>query len=252
MQEFRIADFGLRIKPGELAVKSAIRNPQSEIQKSYFINFVAVVIFLSCLHTTTYAVELQDVISGLQRRYASVETVRGDFLQTYRAPGISQEESGEFWLKKPGVMRWEYRSPEEQIFVADGTESFLYVPKDRQVTVQPFSAADLHSTPLEFLLGSGNISRSCTTSWETEFKPKAEHTLLIRLTPRKAQGEYSFLVLELDSQTFDLRRIAIREPGGSTTEFLLTNVATNEKLDKKLFQFKNPKGVEEIRLNSEQ
>ena len=245
MQEFRIADFGLRIKPGELAVKSGI-------PKSYFINFVAVVIFLSCSYTTTYAVELQDVISGLQRRYASVETVRGDFLQTYRAPGISQEESGEFWLKKPGVMRWEYRSPEEQIFVADGTESLLYVPKDRQVTVQPFSAADLHSTPLEFLLGSGNISRSCTTSWETEFKPKAERTLLIRLTPRKAQGEYSFLVLELDSQTFDLRRIAIREPGGSTTEFFLTNVATNEKLDKKLFQFKIPKGIEVIRLNSEQ
>ncbi len=208
--------------------------------------------FLLTFHPAGFALELRDVVSGLQQRYASVETVRGDFQQTYRAPGISQEESGEFWLRKPGLMRWEYRSPEEQVFVADGKESFLYVPKDRQVTVQPFSAADLHNTPLEFLLGSGNISRSFTPSWETEFKTKAEHTLLIRLTPRSTGGEYSFLVLEIDSRTFDIRRIAIRDPGGSTTEFLFTNVATNTKLDKKLFQFKTPKGVEEIRLNNEQ
>jgi len=153
-----------------------------------------------------------------------------------------------FWLKKPGLMRWEYYSPEEQLFVADGRESFLYVPQDRQVTIQPFSAADLHSTPLEFLLGSGDFKGSFQASWETEFKPMLERTLLIRLVPRRNDAEYSFLVLELDNQTFDLRRIAIREPGGSTTEFLLTDVAVNLKPDKKLFQFKAPKGVEEIRL----
>ena len=216
------------------------------------ISCILYLLLLLSFNQAAFAVELRDVISGLQRRYASVETVRGNFQQTYRAPGISQEESGEFWLRKPGLMRWEYRSPEAQLFVADGAESFLYVPQDRQVTVQPFSVADLHSTPLEFLLGSGNITESFAAAWDNEFKPKAEHTLLIRLTPRKAQGEYSFLVLELDSQTFDLRRIAIREPGGSTTEFLFTGVVTNAKLDKKLFQFKKPKGVEEIRLNNEQ
>jgi outer membrane lipoprotein carrier protein len=194
---------------------------------------------------------LQEAVAGLQNRYASVDTVKGSFRQTYRAPGVSQEESGEFWLKKPGLMRWEYRAPEEQLFVADGRESFLYVPKDHQVTIQPFSAADLHSTPLEFLLGSGDINRSFGASWETVLKPSMQGTLMIRLVPRKPDIDYSFLVLEIDSRTFDLRRIAVRDPGGSTTEFFLTNVVTNVKPDKKLFQFKTPKGVEEIRLNEE-
>jgi outer membrane lipoprotein carrier protein len=199
-----------------------------------------------------YALDLPEVISGLQKRYASVETVRGSFQQTVRAPGILQEETGEFWLKKPGLMRWEYRSPEEQLFVADGSESFLYVPRDRQVTIQAFSAADLHNTPLRFLLGSGDINRSFFVSWETEFKPRAEGTLLLRLVPRRQEPDFAFLVLELDKRSFDLRRIAIREPGGSTSEFLLTNVTTNVKMNKKLFQFKTPKGVEEIRLKNEQ
>lgn len=202
--------------------------------------------------TSLGAADLADVISGLQRRYAAVETMRGDFRQIYRAPGINREESGSFWLKRPGLMRWEYRIPEVQLFVADGRQSYLYVPLDRQVTIQPFTIADLHNTPLEFLLGSGDINKSFAVSWETEFKPKETGTLQIRLIPHRKDAAYAFLVLELDARTFDLRRIAIREPAGSTNEFLLGNISMNVKMDKKLFQFKTPKGVEEIRLNIEQ
>jgi hypothetical protein len=141
-------------------------------------------------------------------------------------------------------MRWEYRTPEEQLFVADGSESFLYVPSDRQVTIQPLGAADLHGTPLSFLLGSEDINRSFFVAHETEFKPKMEGTLLIRLVPRRQQSEFAFLVLELDQKSYDLRRIVIREPGGSTTEFILTNVVMNTTIDKKLFEFKTPKAKE--------
>ena len=197
------------------------------------------------------AMDLADVVSGLQRRYASVVTVTGSFEQTYRAPGIDQVESGIFWLKKPGLMRWEYRNPEEKVFVADGHESFLYVPQDRQVTVQPLSAADLHSTPLQFLLGEGDINKSFTVSWEADLKPKDGRTYLIRLTPRRSEGEYSFLVLEIDQRSYDLRRITIREPIGNTSEFLFTNLTTNVKIESRVFQFKPPKGVEVLRLTNE-
>ncbi len=200
------------------------------------------------LQANVFAVDLADAVSGLQRRYAPVETVRGQFQQTYRAPGVKQDESGEFWLKKPGLMRWEYRNPEEQLFVADGKQTFFYVSRDRQVTVQPFSPADLHNTPLELLLGSEDINKSYVASWENQFTPKTEGSLLIRLVPRRKETEYSFLVLELDPRTFDLRRIVIRESGGSTSEFSFTNVTTNIKIDNKLFRFKTPKGVEEIRM----
>jgi outer membrane lipoprotein carrier protein len=193
--------------------------------------------------------DLAGAISGLQRRYASAETVSGNFQQTYRAPGIDQAQSGVFWLKKPGLMRWEYRSPEEQLFVADGRESFLYVPRDRQVTVQPLTASDLRRTPLEFLMGAGDIPKSFVSSWDTEFAPKADRTVLIRLTPRAKDPAYLFLVLELDQTTFDLRRIVVREPTGNTMEFLLSGVAINRKLEPKLFQFKPPKGTEIMRLD---
>ena len=197
------------------------------------------------------AVEATAVLAGLERRYASVETVAGSFQQTYRAPGMEQVESGVFWLKRPALMRWEYRQPEEKLFVADGHESFLYVPQDRQVTVQPLAASDLRRTPLEFLLGSGDIAKSFAVSWEADARPPSEHTYRIRLTPRRREAEYSFLVLELDPEHYDLRRIVIREPNGNTSEFFLTNVTTNVKVENKAFRFKPPKGVEVIRLTND-
>jgi len=193
--------------------------------------------------------DLAGVVSGLERRYASVETVAGNFQQSYRAPGVDQVESGAFWLKKPDLMRWEYRQPEEQLFVADGRESSFYVPQDRQVTIQPLNASDLRNTPLELLLGSADINKNYTVSWESDVKPKTESAALIRLTPRTHEPAYLFVVLELDGTTFELRRVIVREPTGNTMEFLLSNVATNVKIDKKLFRFVPPKGVEEIRLD---
>ncbi len=197
------------------------------------------------------AEDVETVVAGLQRRYASVGTITGNFQQTYRAPGMDQVESGVFWLKRPGYMRWEYRRPEEKLFVADGHESFLYVPQDRQVTVQPLTAADLHNTPLRFLLGDADIDKSFTVSWEMDLRPQMGNTNMIRLTPRKRESEYAFLALELDQTKSDIRRIIIRELSGNTSEFLLTNVSANVKIENKEFQFKIPKGVEIIRLNDE-
>jgi outer membrane lipoprotein carrier protein len=219
--------------------------------KSGIWNHVKNKLLIFCLlfiSSTTYSLDLAAVVSGLQRRYASVETVSGSFQQTYRAPGIDQLQSGVFRLKRPALMRWEYRSPEEQLFIADGREAFLYVPSDRQVTIQPLSASDLHNTPLELLMGSADLNKNFSISWETEFKPKTEHGVLIRLTPRANEPAYQRLVLEFDPSIFDLQRIVVCEHTGNTMEFLLSSVITNTKMDNKQFQFKPPKGVEIIRL----
>jgi outer membrane lipoprotein carrier protein len=199
-----------------------------------------------------WAADLSAVVEGLQRRYSSVSTLKASFQQTYRAPGIEQIESGIFWLKKPGFMRWEYRQPEEKLFIADGKESFLYIPRDRQVTIQPFSVSDMHSTPLEFLMGSGDIMKSFVVSWESEFKPNSGNTLMLRLIPRKSEADYSFFVLELDRESYELLGIIIRESGGNTSRFAFTDFAVNVKVDSKNFKFKTPKGVEEVRFTDSQ
>lgn len=199
------------------------------------------------LTKTGVAADVDEVVAGLQKRYASVTTLCAQFQQTYRGPGIVQVESGTLWLKKPGRMRWEYHTPEMKLFISNGRDTYLYAPAERQVMVQSLGASGRLSTPLEFLLGEGNIAGSFKASWEVESNSKLEGTYLLRLVPRVAEQGYASLVLEVGQKDYDLRRMVIREASGNTSEFLLSNVMLNPEVDSKQFEFTIPKGVEVIR-----
>jgi len=205
-------------------------------------------LFLNCAASVAFAADVDEALSGMERRYVAADTAAGNFRQIYRAPGMTQEETGVFQLKRPGLMRWEYRTPEEKLFIADGKDCFLYVPLDRQVTTYPLTPADLGRTPFAFLFGGGNIRRDYSTSSEMEFKPEFSDTILLRLTPVHDNGEYVFVTLELDAKAFDIRRVIIREQSGNTSEFHLSGVVLNQKMNDRSFQFKPPKGVEVLRI----
>jgi outer membrane lipoprotein carrier protein len=199
-------------------------------------------------HPFPQAPDLAAAVAGLQQRYAAVNTIRADFTQNYRAPGVDQTESGAMYMKKPGLMRWEYQNPEVKLFVADGRETYLYTPEDRQVMVQRFTAEDLRSTPLQFLFGQGDIRRSFDVSWEKD--PSAGGAeLQLRLKPRAAETEYGWLVIACDRNTFELRRLVVGERTGNTSEFVFRNMQTNVNVDPKQFEFKMPKGVQVVRLD---
>lgn len=192
---------------------------------------------------------VSEAIAGLQQRYASVETITADFVQTYLATGMKQTESGTLWMKKPGLMYWEYRAPEAKFFYADGRRTYLYVPEDRQVMVRSFTAEDLYNTPLEFLLGKGDILRSFDALPEGEIKPVSGDTVMVRLVPKAANSDYSSLVLEIDRRTFDLRRLVIRERTGNLSEFAFTDMRTNLKIKNSRFHFEIPRGVEIVEVD---
>lgn len=155
-------------------------------------------------------------------------------------------------MKKPGLMRWEYAEPEKKLFVADGRNTYLYIPEDRQVVVSRFSPRELRSTPLQFLLGQGDLLKSFASTWEHEFKPRTVGSLLLRLVPQTPQADYAFVIVECDAQTSDLRRLVIRELTGNTSEFILTDVVTNTTLNSGQFKFKIPKGVEVINVEDKE
>ena len=145
-------------------------------------------------------------------------------------------------MKKPGLMRWEYREPEVKLFVADGRSTYLYTPEIVRYLVRPFSDADLRSTPLQFLLGQGRRFEKFQRFVGERGYTRIEGTLVLRLTPQAPQPDYAFLVLELDQLTFELRRLVIRELTTNTSEFILTDLATNVKTGRRSVQVQDPEG----------
>ncbi len=196
--------------------------------------------------------DLAATIAALQRRYALVDSLSADFTQIYHSPGMDQTESGVVYMKRPGLMRWEYRIPEEKLFVADGRDTYLYTPADRQVLVKHFTLDDLRATPIQLLLGQGDLKRNYDVAWDAAAGAQEGGAISLRLTPRAANADYAYVVLQCDAASFDLRRILIRDRTGDTSEFLFSNFKANAKVNAQQFQFRIPKGVEVVRLDEKQ
>src|SRR4029077_19769210 len=79
------------------------------------------------------AVDVHAIAQAVDNRYNHLRTLQAEFTETYEGAGIERTESGSLWLKKPGKMRWEYRSPKEKLFLSDGKDAWFYLPGDRQV-----------------------------------------------------------------------------------------------------------------------
>ncbi len=211
---------------------------------------IALLAALPALVSTSRAQgDLGETIAAIQGRYAAVESIRADFTQTYHAPGMDQTESGIVTMKKPGLMRWEYTTPEVKLFIADGRDTYLYTPEDRQVLVRRFTLDDLRSTPIQLLLGQGDMRRNYDVSREPDAGATAAGVIRLRLTPRAGSSDYAYVVLECAEGSYDLRGIVIHESTGNTSEFQFANLKTNVNVDPQQFRFKIPKGVEVVRLD---
>src|ERR1700675_3426781 len=71
------------------------------------------------------------VVSRFEERYRSADTLRATFLERYEENGREvRTEAGTAYFRRPGKMRWEYESPEKDLFLVDGKMAWFSVPAD--------------------------------------------------------------------------------------------------------------------------
>jgi outer membrane lipoprotein-sorting protein len=151
-------------------------------------------------------------------------------------------------------MRWEYESPEQKLFVVDGTNVWFYVPADRTASRAKIKDSSDWRTPLALLTGKTDFSRLCRTinlvDGTTDDKPGdrplgAEDTML-RCVPRNesadADGEVSEVLIESDPEAH-LVRLLVRQPGNLETEFRFANWEENLAIPEVKFHFEPPPNV---------
>jgi outer membrane lipoprotein carrier protein len=188
-----------------------------------------------------------ELAAAIQRKYETVRDFSADFVQQQTSKLKRRlTERGKVWIKKPGKMRWEYKQPEEKLFVADGVNTYMYVPRDRQVFISPMPSDDQASTPVLFLAGKGNLLRDFVPALTTPPDGLPPGTLSLKLTPKVPQPEYDWLVLSVDPVTHAFRGLSTMDPQGALSTIAFTNLKENGGLAEQLFVFKTPGGVEVV------
>lgn len=182
---------------------------------------------------------------ALQKRYQGIRDFSADFVQTYRGGVLKTQsrEEGKVSVKKPGRMRWTYVKPEKKEFVSDGTKVYSYIPLDQRVIVSPVPPANEATTPALFLAGNGDIVRDFTSA---AAEPSVPGTVAVKLTPRKSDPEFEYLVVSMDPTTLQIRALTTLDRQGGQSTLTFTNLKENTGISDKEFAFRVPRGVDVI------
>jgi outer membrane lipoprotein carrier protein len=159
---------------------------------------------------------------------------------------MERTESGTLWLKKPGKMRWEYRSPREKLFLSDGKDAWFYVPGERQVRRTAVKKLDDLRSPLAFLLGKTKLEKELQgLSLAPDVAPLAAGDVVLRGVPKSLAERVSQVLLEITAEHL-IGRISIEEVDGSVTEYRFSGQKEDVAVADQRFQFAAPVGVEVI------
>ena len=189
-----------------------------------------------------------DLAQSLQKKYNAVRDFSTDFVQMTTGGVVKtrQTEKGRLFVKKPGRMLWEYKTPEEKTFVSDGASLYAYTPLDKQVIVTPMPEGNSATIPILFLTGKGDLTRDFLPANTPTAAGMPAGTRTLKLTPKVRQADYEWLALSFAPDTFILRGLSTADLQGSLTSFTFTNLKENTGIEEKFFVFKMPKGVQII------
>src|SRR5258707_2012800 len=223
-------------------------------------------VYLSALATSWWSIapDAKPIIVLLEARYRAARTLQATFLERYSENGrLVRVEAGRAYFRKPGKMRWEYESPEKNLFLVDGKTAWFYVPSDHTVTRVPAKQSSDWRTPLALLAGEMKVSRVCARiELANTEKPTRQGDVVLRCQVRggpsdgagrrderddapgaPSGGEGDTVFFEIDPGTGELARLLVRQSGGVQVEFRFENWRMNPPVPDSLFRFDVPLGV---------
>ena len=192
------------------------------------------------------APDVHAIAQAVDEGYNHLHTLQAEFTEVYRGAGMERTESGTLWLKKPGKMRWEYRSPRDKLFLSDGKDAWFYVPGERQVRRTAVKKLDDLRSPLAFFLGKTRLEKELHgLSLASDVAPLAAGDVVLRGVPKSLADRVSQVLLEINPEHW-ISRILIEEVDGSVTEYRFTNQRENVAVPDQQFRFVVPDGVEVV------
>ncbi len=198
---------------------------------------LALMILVAVTSQTTWA----DAVSDLKNYLSSTQSLQANFKQTVTSQqGKVQQSSGTLAIQRPGLFRWIYQKPFEQLIIADGKQIWLYDPDLKQATVKSVGKA-LESSPAALLAGNNQFERN----YKLRALASSEGIDWLEAIPK--QADQSFNVIKLGFSQGQLMQMELHDNFGQTTRIYFSALKINPKIDASQFSFTPPKDADVIR-----
>ncbi|MFZ0139313.1 MAG: outer membrane lipoprotein carrier protein LolA [Candidatus Sulfotelmatobacter sp.] len=213
--------------------------------------FAGVLLLIVVAASAAGVEDVHSIAAAVDEHYNHLHTLQAEFTEEYRGAGIERTEAGTVWLakggsKKPGKMRWEYRSPREKLFVSDGRDAWFYIPGDQQARKTDARKLDDIRSPLAFLLGKSKLEKELQgLSLAPDVTPVVAGDVVLRGVPRALADRISEILLEVTPE-HQIVRIAIDDVDGSVTEYRFSDEKEDVRIPEGRFEFSPPAGTETV------
>ena len=176
-----------------------------------------------------------DILSAVKTALSNARTAKGQFTQSNSDGSLM---NGDFALRRPGKMRFDYHDPTPILIVSDGTTVAMEDSELETVDRIPLS-----STPLGLILDD-----DLQFSDEVEVLRVSQGEDKVWITLRDATGEVEGeLTMIFASGTYDLLGWLTMDADYQMTTVELSDVETNGRIDPRLFRLDEPEDEEDER-----
>ncbi|ALG67228.2 outer membrane lipoprotein chaperone LolA [Beggiatoa leptomitoformis] len=170
------------------------------------------------------------------------KTLHAEFTQVLYAENgeLLQSSSGEMYIKRPGKFRWFYKSPYEQLIIADGERVWIHDADLEQVTVKALDKA-LGQTPALLLTSETNVNENFTVKRLSA----TSGIIVLEIRPKGEQPQFEKLILTLENDT--LQKLELQDNLGQKSLISFSKMQKNLTVDEDLFIFTPPAGTDIIK-----
>ena len=209
--------------------------------------FCAFVVSGTTLIASEKMLSLSEIMDKVEKRY-DVPDFSAYFVQesTLKAMDITDVASGRIFVKRPGMMRWEYDKPDRQTIITDGKKLWVYKPDDNQVMIGRAPSFFGDGKGAGFLSDMKLIRRNFDVHLEKE---KSDHDWVLKLLPKEKAIGINEIYLSISKITFKIKKIITYNEYNDETRIELINSKFNLNLDKSLFSFIVPEGTDVIMMD---
>lgn len=198
---------------------------------------IKIIIFIVCslqanaIFALTPAQELVEKLNQLRTMQATFQQ------KVYTETGrLLQRSTGKMAIARPNRFRWDMTYPTRQLIIADGKQLWIYDKDLEQVTVKPLKN-NLGATPALFL---SDNTQSLIHRFSIE---KNKNNYLLK--PKDKNAEFQTIQLRFKKTALIQMRLTDRLNQKSLLSF--SRIKVNRTVNKNLFRFKPPKGVDVIK-----
>lgn len=181
--------------------------------------------FFSPGQTVAFDAKQRALVDRVSAYLMSVRVLSGDFVQV--GPDGSKSE-GEFYLQKPGRVRFDYNPPSPIELIADGSS---VVVRDRKLATQDLYP--LSQTPLRFLLAD-QLDLMRDTNIIGVYADDVFVTVVIE--ERQILAGTHRLMLMFNAQDLQLKQWTVTDPQGYDTTVAVYNLDSTRRPDPTLFR----------------